>query len=66
VKLLIGSDDNPIGKMGILEMEQFVLSGVSEMKTLFAATRNGAEMCGVLEGNSYLFADSRKTGQILT
>ena len=47
VKLLIGSDSNPIGEIGILEMEQFVLSGVSEMETLIAATRNGAEMCGV-------------------
>ena len=49
VKLLIGSDSNPIGEIGILEMEQFVLSGVSEMETLIAATRNGAEMCGVLD-----------------
>ncbi len=28
VKLLIGSDSMPIGEMGFLEMEQFVLSGV--------------------------------------
>jgi len=49
VKLLIGSDSNPLGEIGILEMEQFVLSGVSEMETLIAATRNGAEMCGVLD-----------------
>ena len=49
VKLLIGSDSMPIGEMGHLEMEQFVLSGVSEMDTLIAATRNGAEMLGLLD-----------------
>ncbi len=47
VRLLIGSDSMPVGEIGILEMEQFVLSGVSEMDTLIAATRNGAEMLGV-------------------
>ena len=49
VKLLIGSDSMPIGEMGVLEMEQFVLSGVSEMDTLIAATRNGAEIMGLEE-----------------
>jgi len=49
VKLLIGSDSMPIGEMGVLEMEQFVISGVSEMDTLIAATRNGAEMLGLLD-----------------
>ena len=36
-----------VGEMGVLEMEQFVLSGVSEMETLIAATRNPAEMLGL-------------------
>ncbi len=49
VKLLIGSDSMPIGEIGWLEMEQFVLSGVSEMDTLIAATRNGADMMGLLD-----------------
>ncbi len=49
VKLLIGSDSMPIGEIGWLEMEQFVISGVSEMDTLIAATRNGADMMGVLD-----------------
>ena len=49
VKLLIGSDSMPIGEMGVLEMEQFVISGVSEMDTLIAATRNGADMMGLLD-----------------
>jgi imidazolonepropionase-like amidohydrolase len=49
VKLLIGSDSMPIGEIGWLEMEQFVLSGVSEMDTIVAATRNGADMLGLLD-----------------
>lgn len=49
VRLLIGSDSMPIGEMGHLEMEQFVLSGVGEMETLIAATRNGAAMMGLLD-----------------
>ena len=49
VKLLIGSDSMPIGEIGWLEMEQFVRSGVSEMDTLVAATRNPAELLGVLD-----------------
>jgi len=48
VKVCIGSDSTPIGEIGILEIEQFVLSGVSEMDTLIAATRNCADLCGVL------------------
>ena len=49
VKLLIGSDSMPIGEIGVLEMEQFVLSGVSEMDTFVAATRNGTDMLGLLD-----------------
>jgi len=48
VKVCIGSDSTPIGEIGILEIEQFVLSGISEMETLIAATRNCADLCGVL------------------
>lgn len=49
VKVCIGSDSTPVGEIGILEIEQFVLSGVSEMDALIAATRNGADLCGVLD-----------------
>jgi imidazolonepropionase-like amidohydrolase len=49
VKVCIGSDSTPVGEIGILEIEQFVLSGVSEMDALMAATRNCADLCGVLE-----------------
>ena len=49
VKVILGSDSMPIGEIGYLEMEQFVLSGVSEMQTLIAATRNCADLLGVLD-----------------
>ncbi len=49
VKLLIGADSTPIGEISTLEMEEYVAAGVSEMQTLIAATRNGAEMLGVLD-----------------
>lgn len=49
VKILSGSDSNPLGELGLLEIEQLVLSGLTEMQALLAATRNGAEWCGVLD-----------------
>lgn len=49
VKVCTGSDSTPVGEIGILEIEQFVLSGVSEMDALIAATRNSADLCNVLD-----------------
>ena len=49
VKVCIGSDSTPVGEIGFLEIEQFVLSGVNEMDALIAATRNCADLCGVLD-----------------
>jgi imidazolonepropionase-like amidohydrolase len=49
VKILSGSDSNPLDELGLLEIEQLVLSGLTEMQALLAATRNCAEMCGVLD-----------------
>lgn len=49
VKILSGSDSNPLGELGLLEIEQLVLSGLTEMQALIAATKNCAEMCGVLD-----------------
>jgi imidazolonepropionase-like amidohydrolase len=49
VKIISGSDSNPLGELGILEIEQLYLSGLSEMEALIAATRNCAEICGVLD-----------------
>jgi imidazolonepropionase-like amidohydrolase len=49
VKIISGSDSNPLGELGILEIEQLYLSGLTEMETLLAATKNCAEICGVLD-----------------
>jgi len=49
VKILSGGDSNPIGEIGLLEIEQLVLSGLTEMEVLIAATRNCAEWCDVLD-----------------
>jgi imidazolonepropionase-like amidohydrolase len=49
VRVCTGSDSTPVGEIGILEIEQFVLSGVSEMDALMAATRNCADLCNVLD-----------------
>jgi len=49
VKVCAGSDSTPVGEIGILEIEQFILSGISESDTLIAATRNCADLCGVLD-----------------
>ncbi len=38
-----------MGELGILEIEQLVLSGLTEMQALIAATKNCAEICGVLD-----------------
>lgn len=49
VQVISGSDSNPIDEIGILEIEQLVHSGATEMQALQAATRNSAAMMGVLD-----------------
>jgi imidazolonepropionase-like amidohydrolase len=49
VAVISGSDSNPIDEIGLLEVEQLVISGASEMDALLAATRNSAAMMGVLD-----------------
>ena len=49
VKIITGSDSNPIDEIGMLEIEQLVFSGLSEMAAIMAATRNSAEMVGKLD-----------------
>lgn len=44
-----GSDSNPVGEIGLLEIEQLVFSGMTEMQALMAATRNCADLCQVLD-----------------
>ncbi len=49
VRLTTGSDSNPISEIGILEIEQLVFHGIPEMAAIQAATRNSAEMMGMLD-----------------
>ena len=47
VKIISGSDSNPIDEIGILEIEQLVFSGLTAMQAIQAATINSAQMMGV-------------------
>ena len=49
VKIISGCDSSPLDEIGLLEIEQLVLSGMTEMQVLVAATKNCAEMCSVLD-----------------
>jgi imidazolonepropionase-like amidohydrolase len=49
VKIITGSDTNPLGEIGLLEIEQLVFSGMTEMQALIAATKNPADMMGRLD-----------------
>jgi len=49
IRIIPGSDSNPLGEIGLLEIEQFAFSGLTEMQTLVAATRNCADMVDRLD-----------------
>ena len=49
VRLTTGSDSNPISEIGILEIEQLAFHGIPAMGAIQAATRNSAEMMGMLD-----------------
>ncbi len=49
VRLTTGSDSNPISEIGILEIEQLAFHGIPPMGAIQAATRNSAEMMGMLD-----------------
>jgi len=49
VRIIAGSDSSPVGEIGLLEIEQLAFSGLTEMQALIAATRNCADMVGVLD-----------------
>ena len=49
VKITPGSDSNPVGEIGLLEIEMLVLWGLTEMEAITAATRNSAEASGMLD-----------------
>ena len=48
VKITPGGDSNPLGEIGLLEIEQLAFSGLDEMQAIIAATKTSAEMNGVL------------------
>ncbi len=49
VKVITGGDSNPVGEQGVLEIEQQVFSGLTEMQVLINTTRNSADMMGMLD-----------------
>jgi imidazolonepropionase-like amidohydrolase len=49
VRVLTGGDGTPIGEQVLLEIEQQVLSGLTELQVLINATRNSADMMGMLD-----------------
>ncbi len=49
VRLTTGSDSNPIAEIAILEIEQLAFHGIPPMAAIQAATRNSAEMMGMLD-----------------
>jgi imidazolonepropionase-like amidohydrolase len=49
VRVLTGADGTPVGEQVLLEIEQQVLSGLTEMQVLINATRNSADMMGMLD-----------------
>jgi len=49
VKMATGGDSTPIGELGLREIEHLAWAGMTEMEALIAATRNSADLCGVLD-----------------
>ncbi len=49
IRIITGSDSSPVGEIGLLEIEQFAFSGLTEMQALIAATRNCADMVDALD-----------------
>jgi imidazolonepropionase-like amidohydrolase len=47
VKMVSGADFSPVAEMGLVEIEQLVQAGMTEMQALIAATRTAADLCGV-------------------
>ncbi len=49
VRIITGSDSSPAGEIGLLEIEQLIFSGLTEMQALIAATRNCLDDLGTVE-----------------
>ena len=47
VRMALGSDIRPLKDAALLEMGLWVRDGATPWRTLVAATRHGAEVCGV-------------------
>lgn len=45
IKIACGADSSPIGENTLVEIEQLVKAGMTEMQALIAATRTSAELC---------------------
>ena len=50
VRMALGSDIRPLKEAALLEMGLWVRDGATPWQTLVAATRHGAEVCGVGAG----------------
>jgi imidazolonepropionase-like amidohydrolase len=59
VKMALGSDAGPIASAVFQEMELWVKDGATPMQVILAATRNAAELCGVLDETGTLEAGKR-------
>jgi imidazolonepropionase-like amidohydrolase len=49
VKIACGGDSVPSGMFALWELENLVWAGMTEMDALIAATRTGADLCGVVD-----------------
>jgi imidazolonepropionase-like amidohydrolase len=49
VKIACGADSSPIGDNTLVEIEQLVKAGMTEMQALMAATKTAAELCSAAD-----------------
>jgi imidazolonepropionase-like amidohydrolase len=49
VKIASGADYSPMGELGLVEIEQLVAAGMTEMQALIAATHTSADLCGMAD-----------------
>ena len=49
LKICPGGDSSPVGEIGLLEIDQLVAAGMTEVEALMAATRTSADLCGVAD-----------------
>jgi len=49
VKMASGGDSATVGELGLREIEHLAKAGMTEMEALIAATRNSADLCGIVD-----------------